>query len=543
MMKQLIFFLFFFNSLSAEVSLKVNRNTVKLNESITAVFTSTDNIKEQPDFSPLERDFDIVTRNQASTTRFTNGKVDQEISWTLSLMSKKEGSVTIPPIRFDQFQTAETVIQVTPAVKASKSDPIYFEVEASPSKDAYELSQIIYTLRFFRSVNLTGNINEVHVNDPDAIVERLGGDKEYEQTNNGSRYLVLERKYAVFPFHAGELTFAPAVFEGQVITNGRALFNSQAQYKRLASDPLTISVKPIPLPFTKKDWLAAYDVQLTDEWSADVANIQVGDAITRTITIAADGCLASQIPQIAFNLPAELKQYQDKPQTTNQTTVNGNKGISSMKVALIASKAGTITMPKITVKWWDLKANMLRETALPELQLHVVDSAIAEAKVPIAEELSAPISESAPADLPTWIYLLIGFNGVLIVVIAVLIAKNRKPATKQPKEKNKDEKSSASQIKQNIKKACALNDAKAAEKQLLLWAKMTFPHDKPLNLATIKDFVSIELQEKIEELNQSLYSSQFPWNGQELWRIFNTSKLPKDKADKKPSSDLRNLYN
>jgi hypothetical protein len=54
----------------------------------------------------------------------------------------------------------------------------------------------------------------------------------------------------------------------------------------------------------------------------------VGEPITLTLTLTAEGCMGNQIPLISLNLPEEIKQYQDKPQIENNVKGERNVGRS-----------------------------------------------------------------------------------------------------------------------------------------------------------------------------------------------------------------------
>ena len=68
-----------------------------------------------------------------------------------------------------------------------------------------------------------------------------------------------------------------------------------------------VVVKPVPSPFQKNNWFAANDVIIKGEWSADPSRMELGEPVTWTLTLMADGCLGSQIPEVPLRLPAELR--------------------------------------------------------------------------------------------------------------------------------------------------------------------------------------------------------------------------------------------
>ena len=305
-----------------------------------------------------------------------------------------------------------------------------------------------------------------------------------------------------------------------------------------------MEVKPIPAPFQKNNWLAANDVTLTEEWSADPSNVVLGEPITWTLTLMADGCLGSQIPEIPLNLPTHLKHYLDKPQITNQPSAEGNRGVRQIKVALIATKPGKITLPEINIKWWDLKTDRLRETQIPARSIEVQGDPIAMTP-PLIDQTTHNIPEPSQElpenlndtrSLPMWAWSLIGLNIIWIVGLFFLLYKKFSLKGSKP--------DSLKQVKHHLKEACQANDAKKAEASLLVWAGQQLPKVKPLNLMGIKPHLPKDLQDAVDELYQALYGPKKPWQGNVLWQAFTAFK-PKKKLNqdvKNQKEILRALY-
>lgn len=511
-----------------DVNLTLSQQIVGINESFSVIFSCPHSISGHPDFSPLDTDFKILSQSQSFKSSIFNGQVAQESRWTLTLMGKREGNLTIPSISFGQHSSQPKTIEVTSAQTTKQDDTLFLETELSPKNSVYEQTQLIFTVRLYRSVNISqGMLSEPKANDSDASIERLGKDLEYEHYHsNGARYIVLERNYAVFPQKSGELIFDPITFEGRVIIgNGRSFFNSQSQFMRVVSKQEKIDVKPIPAPFTKSNWFAANDVKLIEEWSTDPDKIILGEPITWTLTVAAEGCLGNQIPALSLNLPAELKQYLDKPQTSNDK----NMGKRQEKVALIATKSGTFSLPEVNIKWWDLKSDQLRETLLPARTIHVQAAPLADQiamNAPSIEEkksgpIEQPVLQQPPQELqtiPMWAWILIGLNIIWITGLPYLLYKNKNFAKTPPQP------DSLKQVHHLLKKACKNNDAKQAEAALLAWAQKMFPQERFRSIMSIKKQLPKELQEAIDDLNQALYGSNNNWQGESFWLAFSSFK-------------------
>lgn len=539
----LFFFCSFFSLCAYEVKVSLSHNSISLHDSFTATFLSPQNIDSQPDFTPLQADFKILSNSQSFKTSIINGQITQESKWTLALMAKHEGKLTIPSIHFGSEASEPQTIEVTSAPANTKSDDLFLlETEVNP-KSSYEQTPIIYTVRFHRSANIAqGSLSEPEVRDFDALIEKIGEDREYERFHsNGRRYIVLERNYAVIPQNSGELVFDPIIFEGRIVTgSSRSFFNTQTQFKRLISGQEKVTVKPIPAPFNKSNWFAANDLKFVEEWSSDPEKILLGEPITWTLTLMAEGCPGNQIPSIAFNFPSELKQYADKPQISNE---KGQIGLRREKVALIATKSGSFTLPEIKIKWWDLKAGQLRETIIPaktiQVQAPVQSNEIA-MKDPEPKEIAVPQilpsvakeeSTKEEVEIPLWTWGVMSMNLLWIAGLVFLL--------RQRIFKKSD---SLKQIRNQLKKACKANDAKQAEICLLNWSEKVFLQEKVRTITALKKHVSPSFQAAIDGLNLALYSQkEVIWDGEALWKVISEYKEKAETAKPQPQI-LRDLY-
>lgn len=525
-----------------EVVVELSQKEVGINESFSVVFTSQDQLRSNPDFSPLNEDFAVISKSQSHQTFITNGKVDQEIRWNLVLIPKREGVLTIPALSFGDSRSSPMTIEVKEATSPQQEESLFLETSVEPEEGAYEQSEIIYTVRLFRSVNVSqASLSDVEVSDPDALIEKLGEDIVYEhQHSNGKQYLVLERKYAVFPQKAGELVFSPTVFEGRVVTVGNSFFNRQFPYKRVFSPEEKIVVKPVPPPFQKHNWFAAKDVLFTSEWSSDPNAAVVGEPITLTLTIAAEGSLGSMIPDFEFSWPKGLKHYLDKPQISNHIQDEEIVGVKQIKVALIPSEVGTVPIPEMQLKWWDLHSDQMEIAKLPEVSLVVHHGEAARNESLIEEPTNSPSVEEIKLNdnhpLPFWAWFLIGLNGIWVVGLIVLLAKRTQIKIPQ--------RESSSSVRGRLKRACQSDDAKQTEALLLAWAAETFPEAKALTLMDISKNLSDDLRRAVIDLYQALYGRHEAWSGEALWNAFSHFNPQKKESSKEAKKEkiLRELY-
>ncbi len=532
---------------AADIDVSVDRNPVSLDESFQIIFTANESPDDDPDFSPLEQDFSILSQSNSSSSSWINGQSSKTIQWTLKVMANHAGSLVIPPVKFGNDvspQSSPILVTQTSENKAVNSnEDLFIEVEATP-KNPYIQSQVIYTLRLFTKTDIT----QARLNEPelaDAVIERLGEDSNYNTQVNGVNYSVTERKYAIFPQKSGQLMIKPLVLTAELVDINspgfNSFFNSQiTKTKRVESKAVTLDIKPVPASFTGQHWLPAEQLVLKQEWSGDIQQMKVGEPMTRTLTLLAKGTTVGQLPELnTTKINDRLKAYPDQPVLKEQKKPDGLVAFREEKIALIPSKTGTYTLPAIEIPWFNIKSQKIEVAKIPEMTITAMAAAGAQAAA-IAPVLTAPKIESTtkiqPQQNNRWLWVSIFLaSGWLATLIYFLTKRSFK---KQVIEIDDAEMSLKETIK-NLKKACHENNAVAAKVALLDWGRQKY---KVTNLGAIAVFCHARLRDEILHLNQILYGKKGEqWQGKKLFQAFTENKA-REKIARTDDNSLEPLY-
>ena len=539
---------------SATITTSVDRNPVYMDESFRLTFESDSNVDAAPDFSPLEQFFDIVNRSQGSSMQIINGQVSNKTQWSLTLLPKQAGTFVIPEIRFgrDASQTVTLVVNPPRQGQSGNTGDISLEVTATP-RTAYVQAQIIYTVRLFRAVNLVNaSLSEPELADGDAVVEKLGDDREYETQRNGVRYGVIERSYAIYPQQSGRLSIKPIVFQGQIVDRKRSVFDPFAQStraKRLQSKAILLNIKSIPQAAQGSQWLPAKDLNLAEEWP-DPLEFKVGEPVTRTITLKAEGLTAAQLPKIDSKVPEGIKLYPDQPALNDDKKTDEIIGTRQEKIAMIPTQAGDFTLPAIEIPWWNTKQDRQEVARVPARTIHVLaaePSTAGSPVPPVAQQNNAAASVSnrdnepapiASAQEPShlgiwfWVSIILALGWLLTIIWFVLMRRSSWINETTGSERAE----SLARLKQGLRRSCINNAAAQAKTSLLEWAKYHWQVDPPKNLGEISKRSEGALANEIDLLNQALYSRDIgQWKGEGLWQAFeqftSTGKKKKSHTD------------
>ena len=95
----------------------------------------------------------------------------------------------------------------------------------------------------------------------------------------------------------------------------------------------------------------------------------------------------------------------------------------------------------------------------------------------------------------------------------------------------------------DLKQACATNQPQRARELLLLWGKLHWPDDPPMNLGEIKNRSSSTLRDEINRLSHVLYGKGNDlWEGSVFWQAFDREQTSNKSMDKTSRGDLEPLY-
>ena len=525
---------------AADISVRTDRNPVALSESFQIVFEADGNVDGDPDFSPLERDFDIISTSQSSRISIVNGNSSSTKTWTLTALARQAGRLEIPAVNFGADRSPPGILEVTlaatkPGPKTVESNEVFLEVEAQPLQP-YVQQQIVYKVRLFRaSPTANASLSEPQVEQGDAIIERIGEDALYDTRVNGRAYQVVERRYAIFPQSSGTLKIGPLAFRGQT---GLSPFSMLDPFARRAemivrqSAPVELEVRSNPASQDGQIWLPARSLTLTETWSGDPPEFRVGVPITRTLTLVANGLTASQIPELPPWVPTAFKSYPDQPQLSDARSAEGIAGTRVEKVAIIPSQAGEFELPAIRIPWWNTVRDQLEFAELPAQRVVVLPAAGADASVP-TPALSAPGIQPVDTDTsvpPKTESSATGAQGgstpwqwisaaLALLWFATVLAwwQSRRPRPAQVDERALR----LSQVRHDLERTCGRNDAVATKECLLRWAQCRWPENTPRSLGEIASRCGAELAEHLRILDVRLYGGQGgQWDGSALWQAY-----------------------
>jgi len=491
----------------AELSATADRRTIAMGETLR--LTLLGDAGEQPaeiDLTPLNRDWEILSRSSATNARFINGQNQVTRTLEMELAPLRQGTLTIPSLTAGGRSTTPLAIRVNPEPVVAPGDELVLFDASVDERSVYVQSEVILTVTLQQAINLDGGeISNFDI--PDAVVENL--ERRSFQRRVGNRtWLVTELRYAVYPQKSGALRIPAIGFTAREVQPGRSLLGARLGRRlRMASTPLEIDVKSVPTSFPGEVWLPARALTLEENWSIDPTSLNVGDSTTRTLTLTARGLQGSQLPPLssvqgAVNIP-ELRFYPDQESIDQSELAEGLQGRRVQSEALVARSGGTWTLPEIRVPWWNIETDRLEFATRPAKS--VVVTAIQTADQ-VNDPSIAPSASPVGTTLPLWLWAVSTAGWLVSLALGILLWLSRRQ-TAGPSPTPGGAKAKSASVRQalvEIRKAAEQQDATLLRKAILQWADLH--HDQRFSSLEALARVSTEpLATRLSAVDRSLY--------------------------------------
>ena len=394
----------------------------------------------------------------------------------------------------------------------------------------------------------------------DALVRQLGGDDHGTAQRDNRDYDVLTRRYLVFAQRSGKLTLPGALLTAQVLTpTGRASpFNNDpsgaplgaspyaygalsvaVQPLVLRGEPIVLDVRPRPAGSVGSYWMPARQVSLTSAWRPEISQVRVGDALTITVAVQAEGLPAEQLPDLSMLLkvPQGLKAYPDEPKLDNANRGETLVGRREQSIALIADQPGRFTLPALQLRWWDTARNVPEELTVPPKTLVVLPTIAA--ATPAAHH-AAPLTGIRIALGDPWRWVSLTLALAWLATLGIWYGSRRGAATNPRGPAPLGPSSSISRSRARFFDACRANDPRAARRHLLAWIGATWPA-APLGLnAMARASGNAELGRLLRDLDRACYAGG-PWQAEALVRALPSLTAPQPDEQRR-DSPLAPLY-
>jgi len=472
---------------AAEVTATLDRDHVQLGETVTL------NVRIQgdtggvaaPDLRALNQDFQLLGTSQNSSLSVVNGQASSELTFGVALRPRHVGVLQIPALSVAGGRTAPLQLTVSapdPAAATATQRDIFMESKVEPAH-GYVGQQLTYVVRLYYANRIGGDAPQPPQVDG-VEVSALGKGLNYDAERGGRTYHVLEQRYALIPQHAGQVEIPPVDFQGEAADprDPNSFFGATVPVS--ASAPAqTITVQPAPADWGGSAWLPARQLGLSlDGWpTAQDAPPRVGQPLNLTMNLQATGLSYEALPALSLPPLDGATVYPDKPVTGNRQDGQWIIGRRQQSFAIVPERAGTLTIPATTLKWWNVLTDKMEVAQIPAHSVSVLP-AVGAATTPPQTAPAASVHDvgaapagtaAAPASTP-WRWIALASLGLwLLSVLAWWLWQRRRRRSSVPPPAAARTSARSSQLA--FLAAARGSDPAAQVRSLLAWARAERP--------------------------------------------------------------------
>jgi len=530
----------------------VNRTEVPQGETFVLTLELADGSDSgNPDLSVLDKDFIVYSVGNAFSYNYINGVASKSRQWQIALMPKNSGKITVPSIKLGNLETQPITLNVIPASAAATeasagtggyqapqqmNRPKFSMTAEIGNPNPYVQQQVDYTLKIYDTGGLQGDMPQfIEDGSNNWIIRSLGEPTVGSKIVNGRSLREITFRYALFPQKSGVLPTPEVRFNGYYLTRSRGMNDpfddlfggnlgsigfvdmfATRNPVLLTAKPEKVNVQPIPSDNNGNWWLPAQQVALFAEWEPRQPVFKVGEAVNRTIYLKAVGVAESQLPELNLASVSGLKQYPDKAVASSGIENGQVVAVKKISNVYIPNRAGKMTIPEISVDWFNVRTNRMERAVLPAMNIEVLPGAAVEtAPAPqpetrpespsrvledVANETENLVERSIPQGLPYLPYIIAAAAFLLGIVVSWMLFGMRN------KSRNADD---IKDFDRYIVRAAKSKDYRALRDGLISWARDRWNDSKITNLKDVAKAVgNKEFAAQLDGLAVSLYAPE-----------------------------------
>lgn len=498
------------SALAQTLSSTVNRNQIGGNETVSLKIIYDQQIDSNAlDLSTLEKDFEILSMQPQSSSSISviNGSTSRVASttWNLVIAPKRQGRLTIPAFELEGASSKPITISVLSEARANPSNsPLSAEVSVD-SQNIVMGKPVIVHIELSAAGNV-GNLNGPELIVKDAQVELLN-QESFQRVDNGVARQIVRLSYAVSADNSGTLTVPVMTYTG-VRGGSRSVFGPRGEQVIARTRQVNINVEPAQTK-AGAQWLPANSVTLKREWLGDLNDVAVGEPITRSITIKAEGQRSAALPPIKYAQNQQIKVYSDQPQLREEKSASGITAYRTESQAIVPNQAGELVLPPVSIDWWDVNTRQWRTATLASETLSVKE---ASNELQLNQPMPTQASDSdgvplldAQTQNSKWVWATLLLAAICIVQAILLIYMWLRPKSqKSVSARAQTEKSAWTKLKKTISAGSTKQIREALENWL--WQLSPSARNTSLHEFAIRNN-AIALGAQIKRLDAELYGN------------------------------------
>ena len=356
-----------------------------------------------------------------------------------------------------------------------------------------------------------------------AVTRQLQSVNRSEQ-RNGTSYAGVQFEFAIYPQEPGSYAIADHTLKVSYAAEPPAAKQAVVALPRIEFQAFIPDAAAALSPF-----LAATNLTISQAIQRSSEQLKAGDAVTRIITLKAEGTPAMLLPPLTFPAIDGLALYPAQPSLQDSTDPRTDM-LSSTRVdsaTYMLERPGGYLLPAIDVRWWNSAAQKIERAHLDGVSLQVAANAAAAGGASV-EEPGARWNWDAVLDLIEDHWLLAVLAAAALAALGWFTPRAARAISAWYRQRREAYLQSEAFSFNRLRRAARGRDARTVYFALLEWLQR-FEPAAPLH--TVRSFAAAAhdpaLDHEIGAIEQELFAPDRGtrgWSAQQLLRTVSAAR-------------------
>ncbi len=339
----------------------LSTNTASVGEAVEYELTIEGELSENPP-SPNVDGIEMRGTSQSRQMSFVNGNVTNRLTLTYTLVPKREGKFTIPPLEVrvggKVLKTLPATLTVAPGESMKEAGDLAFAKISLPKKTLYVGEVVPMEVRLYLDANARWDLRAMPTLSGDGFTMRpFEKPSERNTVLAGKTYHLVTFSTVITPGKAGKISIGPVPVNLVVSRMSRRsqpfdIFGGgmgPAQEMNISAPTFEIDVKPLPVAGRPKDFSGAIG-KFAFEATGTPDRVKVGEPVSMKLTIKGSGNF-DRIGQPPLAEPDGWTTYSAK-QEFNGSDSAGTEGVKTFELP-VTPTVNKKTMPVFAFSFFD----------------------------------------------------------------------------------------------------------------------------------------------------------------------------------------------
>jgi hypothetical protein len=199
-------------------------------------------------------------------------------------------------------------------------------------------------------------------------VTRPGSTINMSEQRDGTTYAGVRFEFLIYPQEPGSYAVDDEKVSITFAAEPPNTRDAELRFPRIAFEAM------IPDPARALDpFVSAAALKLTEEVRRSSESLKVGDAVTRIVTIQADGTPAMLLPPTAFAAIDGTRLYPAQPDLQDKVDRRTDHLSATRidQVTYMLERPGELNLPAVEVAWWNVREQKIERARAEPVVLHV----------------------------------------------------------------------------------------------------------------------------------------------------------------------------